>query len=46
MAQPVVHFEFVGKDPERPREYFSNSSGGASAVLGSCVPSPRLAGHT
>jgi hypothetical protein len=27
VAQPVVHFEIVGKDPERLREYFSQLFG-------------------
>jgi hypothetical protein len=29
MAQPVVHFEIVGKDPARLREYFSQLFGWA-----------------
>ena len=35
MAQPVVHFEVVGKDPARLRDYFSQLFGWSFAV-----PSP------
>jgi hypothetical protein len=31
MGQPVVHFEIIGKDPEKLRGYYGDVSGGFDA---------------
>jgi hypothetical protein len=33
MGQPVVHFEIIGKDPEKLRGYYGDVSGGFDAPL-------------
>lgn len=45
MAQPVVHFEIIGNDPERLRRYYGELFGWAFDTSGGVAPSVSEAGQ-
>jgi uncharacterized protein len=44
MGQPVVHFEIIGADPERLRDYYGERGWAARASAAACPAQPAGAG--